>query len=368
MSISPSGPGSRIFVSYAHHDDDLLDQAVRSFTEDLKKFYAAKTGNDVVIFFDHDSIGWGSNWRDNIDGELRSASIFMPIITMQYFNRQACRDELNAFHGGAKRLGAGYLILPIVIMGAGRISADHPIPEVGLIEALQYENLEGSFLAGTGTREWREGVSRIADKLILAMERAEERMTEIAATEQAGETVESQAELDLLGAMEEIERIGIRMKVEMEDVESILTEWVEALTQGMADFGPGKSASVMRAKTIQMAQEVEARSRRLYESSTALAKSVDETDTLLRSVVGGLSEAGGQYSTELLESFLLSAQSDSAQLAADADSMGQLLDMLKALETLSVPLRKAIKPGRVGFTKLQDARHTIGNWSQIRVP
>ncbi|WMT22631.1 toll/interleukin-1 receptor domain-containing protein [Streptomyces coelicolor] len=164
---------NRLFISYAHADNDLFGDAVKSFAADLKGFYAVKTGDALSVFFDRESIGWGDNWRIEIDGELENASIFMPVITMQYFNRPACRDELNAFNQSARRLGAQYLILPVVIAGAAAIRADHPIPEVATIAELQYRNLEDVFLAGKGTSEWRRALSTLADELITLISRAE---------------------------------------------------------------------------------------------------------------------------------------------------------------------------------------------------
>ncbi|NEB42946.1 TIR domain-containing protein, partial [Streptomyces sp. SID339] len=79
-------------------DDELFDDAVRVFADSLSRFYKVKTGNDLKVFFARDSIGWGDDWRSRIDSELENASIFMPVITMNYFSRPACRDELNTFN------------------------------------------------------------------------------------------------------------------------------------------------------------------------------------------------------------------------------------------------------------------------------
>lgn len=50
---------NRLFISYAHKDNELFDEAVAIFAKDVSNFYSAKTGNTLNYFFDRQSIGWG---------------------------------------------------------------------------------------------------------------------------------------------------------------------------------------------------------------------------------------------------------------------------------------------------------------------
>ncbi|MEV7368683.1 TIR domain-containing protein [Streptomyces sp. NPDC091299] len=366
MDATTSGQANRIFVSYAHLDDELLNQAVEHFTSDLGSFYAATTGGQLEIFFDRDSIGWGSDWRKRIDSELRGASIFMPIITMQYFNRPACREELNAFYGSAKLLGAGFLVLPIVILGAGAISADHPLPEVRLIESIQFENLEDAFLSGRGTKEWRTALSRIANKLVKIIAEAEEKMSEPPLNPVEGDGAEADEDFDLFEHLEQLNSIGDRIPAEMNRAEEDLTNWFAVVQAEMQQF-TATSPGVMRARSIAMAQAVREPSVKLQESASQLASSVTDADALMRSMVGQLSGVKTKEASGLAKSLIASVTDGSTDLRELSAGLVEVLGMLKTMEVLSVPLRKSIKPGRIGFAKIQDVVNTLEGWSGINI-
>ncbi|MDX6760508.1 toll/interleukin-1 receptor domain-containing protein [Streptomyces sp. F8] len=366
MDVNATGQANRIFVSYAHLDDELLNQAVEHFTHDLKAFYAAQNGGHLEIFFDRDSIGWGSDWRRRIDDDLRGASIFMPVITMQYFNRPACREELNAFYASAELLGAEFLILPVVILGAARITADHSMPEVRLIESIQFENLEECFIAGRGTREWRQALSRIAEKLGAIIDRAEEKMSSSSEGRSDEVEIAVDEDFDFLEHAEQLNQIGDRLPGEMEAAEQDLTEWCSIVTAEMQQLGAA-SRSAMRARSIAMAQVIRVPSLKLQDSASTLAGSVSQADALMRAMVGQLNGVRTKEGSELAAKLVRSLTDGSTDLRELSSGLVEILGMLKTMELLSVPLRKSIKPGRVGFAKIQDAVTTIDGWSAIQI-
>lgn len=371
--MSTAGQGRQVFVSYAHVDNELMNQAVRQFTEDLKSFYAAKSGDYLKVFFDRDSIDWGDDWRKNIEANLRAASIFMPIITMQYFNRPACREELNAFHDSASLLDAGYLILPVVILGASSITAESEMPEVRLIESIQFQNLETAFLAGPGTREWRESINDITDKLIRIFEKADQRLATSDQDDLSSPSVsdqkegedEDEEETDLLQSMTDLEVVGHRVEGELQKASEDLTTWVNVLGKALDQFTPGKSPAVMRAESVKMARVLTKPSKDLQESATQVAQTTSEADALLRSMFDQLSGAGTSQADDLLRELAGSISSEADDIQEVMATSAEMLDVLKTLELLSVPLRKAIKPGRVGLTKIHDALRIIDSWNRL---
>ncbi|MFE9802766.1 TIR domain-containing protein [Streptomyces goshikiensis] len=365
MDVSTTGQANRIFISYAHLDDDLLNRAVAHFTNDLKSFYAAQTGGELEVFFDRDSIGWGSDWRKRIDSELRGASIFMPIITMQYFNRPACREELNAFYGSADLLGTGFLVLPVVVMGASRITAEHPMPEVRLIESIQFENLEEAFMSGRGTPEWRRALALVADKLGSIIAQAEEKLgNQKNSTTSEIDQIEPDENFDLFEHVELLNEIGNRLASEMQSAEQDLVQWFGIVQDEMQQIA-ATSPNVMRARLVTIAQAVRNPSLNLQVSASALAASVTQADALIRSMVGELNGAHTKEASNLANELISSMTSDSTDLREVSDGLVEILGMLKTMELLSVPLRKAIKPGRVGFAKIQDVVATIEGWGNM---
>ena len=356
---------NRLFISYAHADNKLFDDAVKSFADDLKGFYAAKTGNDLSVFFDRESIGWGDDWRSQIDGELKNAAIFMPVITMQYFNRPACRDELNAFNQSAKRLGAQYLILPVVISGANSIRADHPIPEVATIEALQYRNLEDVFLAGQGTPDWRKALGGLTDELISLISRAELVAPEARQKNlpDIGPAGSPDDDSDFLTSMAELEVLSTVLTQEIEQVLNDLHTWTEAVTENSSRVRPGLTAQEMRVTSIAIADQLRIPSEKLHDSGVKLADTVAKADAVMNSVKDQISQVPSQEEKENLKRMVWGVQQPD-DLNEGVNNMAGVLDSMASVEVMSAPMRKSLKPARIGITKIQDAMRVVDRWGK----
>ncbi|MFB8754950.1 toll/interleukin-1 receptor domain-containing protein [Streptomyces sp. NPDC091290] len=356
---------NRLFISYAHADNNLFNDAVKSLVDDLKGFYSMKTGNELVAFFDRESIGWGDNWRLQIDGELENAAIFMPVITMQYFNRPACREELNAFNQSARRIGAQYLILPVVISGSASIKSDHPIPEVATIESLQYRNLEEAFLAGPGTQEWRRAVNGLADELIEVISRAELAAQEsVQRVSPVGSVVsEPDEDADFLADMAELEGALPRIEREIEKVLGDLTSWSQVVQESTSRVTPGLSAQQMRAASISVAESLKGPSEVLQSSGVQLAESVEQVDALINSIKDQISQLPDSEQRESLMKLVTPSQ-EAEDLREVVSSMAELLDNMTSVEVMSAALRKSLKPARIGITKIQDAVRIVDRWGR----
>ncbi|MFF8859505.1 toll/interleukin-1 receptor domain-containing protein [Streptomyces althioticus] len=355
---------NRLFISYAHADNDLFGDAVKSFAADLKGFYAVKTGDDLSVFFDRESIGWGDNWRIEIDGELENASIFMPVITMQYFNRPACRDELNAFNQSARRLGAQYLILPVVIAGAAAIRADHPIPEVATIAELQYRNLEEAFLAGQGTSEWRRALSTLADELITLISRAEQAAPTL--TPRGGANtgdlgLPPNDDSDFLSSVAELEELTPAMTREVEQVLADLEAWAAAVESNTPRGTTSLTAQQMRAVSVRVANQLRDPSQKLHDSGVRFAETVEKADAVMNFIKDQISRVPDQQQRDSLKALVIPADK-STDLNEVANNMAELLDSMASVEMMSAPLRKSLKPARIGITKIQDAARIVNRW------
>jgi len=88
---------NRCFVSYRRDDNSAFNNVVDHLCEQMRAIYEAHTGDELEIFLDRTSIGWGENWREKISEAIDGAVLFVPIITMRYFKSEACTDELLAF-------------------------------------------------------------------------------------------------------------------------------------------------------------------------------------------------------------------------------------------------------------------------------
>lgn len=374
MSNESSEPAARVFVSYAHADNDLHSEAIGHFCDDLKGFFFSETGRQLDIFFDHKSIGWGDDWRSSIESALIGATIFMPIVTMQYFMRDACRDELNAFNANAQRLNANYLILPIVIAGAAKITSDDPRPEVRLIESLQFRNHQTAFLAGRGTREWREALQDIADKLYAAIDRAEREISLSPATT-AGQASGSQtggeadeSDTDLLELFSQLQELVDKATGETSEAVDNLTAWGGELTSQLEGQRlEGMTSDQARIFCIRLASQISEPSIKIQDSGTRLSETISLVDANLRGMLEDLRSLNVpelQSSVSALVGQLETTFGDNS-LSQTADQMTTFLEQMKVMEVFSSPLRRALRPARTGIERFRDAVRVMDGWSNL---
>jgi len=101
------------FLSYTHFDDQYHGGAIGKFCDRLSMAVQAVTAKPFEIFRDVDGIELGENWRGRLNIALGEARFFIPILTPNYFESKACRDELARFLEFEKQSGRNDLILPI---------------------------------------------------------------------------------------------------------------------------------------------------------------------------------------------------------------------------------------------------------------
>jgi TIR domain-containing protein len=86
------------FFSYARHDDGatngLLSRIRLKFETEVRAF----AGDDELeIFQDTDDIEPGDIWEQKLRDAIDESAFFIPVLTPYYFNRPACRRELEAW-------------------------------------------------------------------------------------------------------------------------------------------------------------------------------------------------------------------------------------------------------------------------------
>lgn len=130
------------FFSYSHVDD--VHDHLTNLREDIRREFKVQTGDELELFFDRDSIGWGDRWREAIDASIDLASFFIPVLSPSYFHSSACSSELKAYMATVKRMDARQLILPIYYVDLERYrqsSEDHSVDEVLGFQYKDWRNL-----------------------------------------------------------------------------------------------------------------------------------------------------------------------------------------------------------------------------------
>lgn len=119
-SLSPVA----VFWSYAHKDDTNSRGAIRTLLDSVRNEYELATGNSLDVFVDDESIDWGTNWREAIEGAVQRTTFFIPVLTPTYLKRPACSMS-------SKRLSISFKQLEYkkeFTLYASSIFKEHSIP------------------------------------------------------------------------------------------------------------------------------------------------------------------------------------------------------------------------------------------------
>ncbi|MEB0285498.1 toll/interleukin-1 receptor domain-containing protein [Cryobacterium sp. 10S3] len=126
------------FWSYTHEDNDRSRNRVLKLAESLKDEFALSTGDELELFVDKDSLGWGDLWRERINGAIGDVPFFIPIVTPKFVRSEECRRELIEFSGLAKSRGLDKLLLPILYIDVPGLKSDSDDVVHALIARTQY--------------------------------------------------------------------------------------------------------------------------------------------------------------------------------------------------------------------------------------
>lgn len=377
LASSSSRPPIRCIISYAHDDETSLS-FIDEFRSTLEHFTYADSGRRLEIFRDHDSIGWGDDWRERIRESINTALVFIPIVTLQYLDRPLCREEVQLFVDGARKLGVTELFLPVVVLGHRQITEQSTDPVAQLIARHQYMDLKQAVLQGTSSATWRATMLDLSEALVLAVEKAERHIVEqsVAQRDQSGgggtapggvrDAADPTSVDDAVpGLVELIEQID----VDSTRIVELMNEFAELMT---------KLQAVMASSTAELKGADQAKGRvvlgRVAESTSPIAQRVDEVGTEMEMITARVDgafrsawalavESGHEsFKNSLRQSVLGSDASNFSGLAEVVDMMTDIFNQMKGVEVISVPMRTALRPLRKGLTSVRSAVSTVQAW------
>lgn len=157
------------FLSYARKDD--RDARITEFVARLGWEIELALGGDFGIFRDRDDITWGQQWQQRIDDSLDAVTFLIPIITPRYFNSEACRGELEAFHQREQGLGRADLILPVYWSTTPQLT-DTGDDLAQLIASRNHADWRDLRQADRSSPEARRMLARLAAQVVASLHRA----------------------------------------------------------------------------------------------------------------------------------------------------------------------------------------------------
>ena len=351
------------FISYSRADNDVYDGIVDRLKHELEGRFEAATGSQLQVFLDRDSIGWGEHWREKIAEAITGSTLFIPVITMRYFNRDSCRDEFSAFYSAATQRGVSDLILPIILAGSTQITSEHPDELVRTVAELNWQPIFNEFEAGYESSEWKRRIGQLVTGLQAALARAATRLSEqapeVAHSTSGDETITETDQETIMAHQEELitglnevlpllERVSTAAQDRfdgndpstMTDVQrtSLFNSLADDIREPAAEFG---------AK----ASDVETKARRL--------------DAELRALVAEMYEIDPQQTREQLEQLRATVQAQSGTIQQFLDQMTQVERVLRMAALASTKLRTSLRPMTAGLRSLGTIMRIFNSWESL---
>lgn len=217
-NILNSNPSSeafdgKLFLSYAHEDNDYLNDGIVQFAKAVVRAYRFQTGRSLSLFIDRRDIQWGDNWRKTISQGLGAANFLLPAITPNYLGSAMCREELLQFNT-SKSSNKGNRILSlqwVPIEGATNLSEADPTNRLikELISSHQWLDVsELQFLDPTSI-EFKRKAMEVASRLKEAIDSiAAQHAPDFSTTggmEAVDENTAQLEQFDFIGGLQNIE-------------------------------------------------------------------------------------------------------------------------------------------------------------------
>ncbi len=372
LQSAAAQPPIQCFLSYAHHDDQVMKFVV-PFKESLESFAEADRGRRLEVFLDHQSIGWGEDWQERLREGVSGALAFIPMITRRYFDRPACREELLAFYHGAEALSATDLLLPVIVLGRSFVRTDSPDQVVQIIAGRQHRDIQPAVFAGPGSPEWNSTLLGLANDLVDAVEAVEARFDPSEDSARSGlalvttlDQASSEVEIDddAPDLIELDERLGERAQ----EIGEAFVELVDVMTEIQALFtssGERMKGSTQKGpnnpEIIRLARDAKPLAERFEAIGSRMEHAATEADAAFRQAW----ELTGGPGTEELRENLRAAVTQVENMADVEETASQFLVQLRPMEVMSAGLRRSVKPLRRGTKLVRTTALIVRSWASI---
>ncbi len=352
------------FISYVRNDNTDFDGVVDRLRASLGARFEATTGIPLHIFLDRESIGWGERWREKIFDSIAGSTLFLPIITMRYFNSSMCRDEFLAFHAAAVQQGVRDLILPIVLAGADVILADsHSDELMQAVAALNVQRIDREWEAGYDSAAWKAKMGILVNGIRGALQRAgeqlssaEDRTAATGADQSVLESVDEQILEDhLADVMQDLERIT-----------PIMEQLGNAATERLAGRDLGKMTTGQRAFLYgALAEDLATPANQFGSLASSAEAKASQLDAELRAVIAELKDIDLEAAKPPLEELRASMRDAFGGLDEVVARLTELEQSLRGAALGSVKLRRTLRPMSAGLRSISTVLELFRSWQTL---
>jgi hypothetical protein len=347
----------RCFLSYAHADDEEYE-FVDALKKTLEHSCFSECGRRLEIFLDREAIGWGNDWRGEIADSLGNATVFIAMISLQYFDREPCREELQAFYSAASSLGATRLLLPLVMFGKSRITSESNDHLVRLVESLQHIDVQDAIVSGPGTREWRTTMLDVARRLVAAVEDAETNVQnrDSGANEHVLRDLYARVQAGLTDFAAQTKEFG-------RNTDDLIT-LLRANTERMYG-GPREEA---RISAVVLAPEFEVIALDMQRAGGLMETTISAVDVTLRRYYSLAMDVGSEEEKRLAQREIDGLAEQSSAIRERMDGISRFFETIQPMEARNALVRKSLRPLRMGMNSLHVVFAIAESWSRIGRP
>lgn len=256
-------PTLKAFWSYTRRDDLAEAGKITELAHRIAEEYEMQTGDSIELFIDRDNIKWGEAFQDVISSKLSEVAFFVPVLTPNYFQSEACKKELSQFLEKTKEYGQSGIIAPILYVDFRGTIAEKAEPSL-IDECIKLNWIDWTHLRleEISSPPCRKAIATMAKRLVETNKELDEVSNENA-------LVASNPFKDEPGLLER-----------MADMENTLPEMAETLHQiGIKSGNIGSIMESFAHKNFQGTQDSFA--RRLQLSRTLAIEINDPSEDLL---------------------------------------------------------------------------------------
>lgn len=361
------------FWSYVHKDDKADNGRVQELAKDVREQFEMLTGETIELFLDRDALEWGDDWESKIDESLATVAFFIPVMTPRYFESPQCRREVQFFARRAENLGLKELVLPLLYVSVPKLDEDEPNDElVELLKKFQWEDWRDLRFEERSSKEYRQAVSRLAERLVAANHLAEKPDVVYAAV-RLDQQVESDLD-DELGLVDHLARAEEALPSWTETLTSIGRQ-IEIIGQLMQDGADEIQKRNRKAKGFahrlliarQLSNQLKDPTDEISGLSNRFVSEMHHVDSGFRAII---SHAPSEIETnpDALEeycSFFETVRHLSASADAGLASLGGMVDSISSIEGLSRDMRPVLRKLRSALTVLVEAQGVTGSWVSL---
>lgn len=166
-------------MSYARKDDEYNHGAIIELKEQIIREVRILTGDaEFDIYVDFQRLGWGTNWRSELNSGLTESQFIIPVFSPIFLRRPECRSEVLRFLELEKARGRDDLILPIYYVEVAEMDPHFRGPigeeERQVVEAIRsHQYIDWRDLRNRDLKEgvvW-QNVTALAKRLTAAIKR-----------------------------------------------------------------------------------------------------------------------------------------------------------------------------------------------------